>query len=356
MDDDSRRYRFFISYQNKPHDQALAERVYYKLKSQGHSAFKDNHDAWPSLLIMDQIDWAISSRHFFILIIADKTVWNRPWVQQEIGFALGCQIVPVPLVFNNAPRTPTGMLTGVCPLEIPCEDDVESKLDELESEGKWHQWHKGHHCGRAVFEYTEDSRDRPVVLANKAAVLLNRRNKVVVRQRSALTSFSLPKDRYDPVWEPVSKSVANLNDLSWFYPKERANLEQVAERCDLVVDLDHRSKDHSPIVQRAKITTLRDFLKDKSVDCRVLFHSFDPSVGVTILGDHWALQSANVGPFETLRHAFHTWHPRTVDEYRRSFDLEFERLLSCQVQNTGEQDSRAYAITRLDDELGALQA
>jgi hypothetical protein len=115
---------------------------------------------------------------------------------------------------------------------------------------------------------------------------------------------------------------------------EREELERVGARFHLMIHPTFFRQNHRKDVQRAKLNTLLAFVKSKRDRIRAVIKDFQPSEGLTVIGNYWALQSATVGPFQEARHSLSTWHPPTVDEYCKNFDREFSRL--CGQQSDDE--------------------
>jgi len=338
------RYRIFISYQSD--DQPIAIRIKEALERSGHYPFLDVKMATPGTSITAQIKSEIARSHFLVPIVTSDSVWQRAWVNQEIGFGLACNVQVVPILVS-ATRNLSGMVTHTTPVEIKDLPGLEAELGEVD----WGKIHEEKIPGCAIFEYDRESSARACLLAEKAKEIHKRYGRIRLRQHSSLTSFSLPRDKSDANWVGV-----NVDQFPWFVPEERINVEEVSEARDIFVDMNYYRSDYDKRVQVAKLRTLRDFL-DRSDDdggMRVVFKRFDPSEGVTILGNYWALQSAVVGPSATKRHTFSTWHASTVDEYCHSFDKEFEELY--EKQKVRGCTPRGYAIARIDEAINTYSS
>jgi hypothetical protein len=337
-------YRFFISYQRE--DQDKAQGVFDALKTAGHCPFLDVVDATPGVSITKQLQTYISRAHFLVLIVTHDPIRQSAWVQQELGYALACNVPVVPILFGSASRDLFAMIAGTCSLPVP--DDAQ--LATVLGQQNWnHIWRARQNRERAIFEFETASYRRPLLLADAASEIQKGYGCVVLRQRSALTSFSLPTSLDDPNW----KTVEDRHEYAkhWLLCQERIAVEDASSECRLIIDPEYFPHGYSAAVQKAKLNTFRDYLaKAKDNKVRVVIRGFTPAEGLTILGNHWVLQSAAVGPCEAKRQTLSTWHAWTVEEYCKHFDEEFDGLWSEQKQRwkKGRLTSRSYTIARLD--------
>ena len=83
-------YRFFISYQHE--DIKLAEEIESLLRNFGHDPYRDMSGNIPGEGITPQVKEAIAMAHILLIVITNDSVWKSAWVQQEIGYALACNI------------------------------------------------------------------------------------------------------------------------------------------------------------------------------------------------------------------------------------------------------------------------
>jgi hypothetical protein len=206
----------------------------------------------------------------------------------------------------------------------------------------------GKYVGRAVFEYDTSATRRSELLAEVAAQISREYGPkdpdIIVRQRSSLTSFSLPCGTRDAIW-------ANLPKYPWLKPAEREALEKAGKAYQLMIDPNSCPDGYSDLVQVAKLRSLRTFLKSKPKGgISAVVRTFLPTEGLTIIGNYWVLQSAAVGPSQETRHSISTWHAPTVNVYCRDFEEEFEPLWTQSVAKNPE-DPLSDCLAKIDDAI-----
>src|SRR4051812_12196736 len=76
----------FISYARE--DQAHAEQLYRELRGEGFDAWIDVQDLIAGSSWFDEISKAIRSAQYFVLLLSEKSMTKRGFVQQEIREAL----------------------------------------------------------------------------------------------------------------------------------------------------------------------------------------------------------------------------------------------------------------------------
>ncbi len=335
-------YRFFISYQHE--DVKTAKSIENTLKSQGHYPYRDESDLMPGAGITPSITKAISRSHFLLLLVTKEELWTHAWVQQEIGFAVASSVKVIPVIIgNNKDSRLQGMIDGNAAI---IADNIENITISLSSVNWKTILRNSEVVGRAVFNYVNDAIERPKLIAKVAEELENdNAGKIVLRLRSGLSSFSLPTSEADANWAGINISKYR----HWFYPHERKNIQHISGECPLIIDPNYPENfndDYDLQVQIAKLKTLREFLANSDERVRVVRKKYFPGEGVILLGNHWCIQSAAVGPTNSVRSALYTWHAPTIDEYCKLFDDEFSALENEQrvCWESAGLNSRSYAI------------
>lgn len=359
-------YRFFVSYCEK--DKPTAKAVVDTLKSSGHYVKEMSQLPWGQDFaenIRQWIDWS----HFFIPVITEESK-NRPWVHQEIGYALGRHIPLVPIVFRCSPEK-LAFLDAVQALVESDECKLKTKLQET----NWRETIGGFKGPGPlpISACDSDAAFRSRLLA-EAATKINRNfpeSHMRIRQCSRLTSFSLPLGHDEGYW----RLVGNRGDLFWLQAEEREALQTIADKgtCDLRIDPNYyefedgrrrlfrippctpcnggfpKGQGYDAHVQLARLETLGNFLTQKNDEnVRVVVDDeFASSESVTIIGDHWSAFSAAVAPFVRFRKTIWTWHAPTVTWDCEEFDKNFEVSLNKQQSTIRGKSSRDYAIDRI---------
>jgi len=338
-------YRFFISYQHE--DIEIARKIESFLKDQGHYSYRDETNLVPGTDITPAITKAISRSHFLLLLGTNGKLWNHAWVQQEIGFALASSVkVIVIFVSKNKTIKPHGMIDGNATIKIEQSDDI----DEILKKVNWEViLANSRISGSAVFHYINKATERPKLIAEVAhEIKTTISNQVTLRIRSGMSTFSLPKSEQDENWMGIDTKQCG----TWFHIPERVNVQNLAGKCYLIIDPNYPENPdgRNPRIQIAKLTTLRKFLSESDDNVEVVRKKYSHGEGLIIFGNHWFLQSAAVGPTDSVRSALYTWHAATIDEYCALFDDEFLRLKKEQEDAwlSAGLNSRSYAIVRID--------
>lgn len=368
-------HRFFVSYSKV--DEEVARSVVTKtLRDLGHQV-KEMRDLeggakW-RYEIRQWIDWS----HFVISVITKKSS-RRAWIHQEIGYALGRHVPVIPIVYKTT-LPPLAFLDDFHCIVANSPFDLEAELREMD-------WAKIISKLKPsdpfpVSECDNNAEKRSELLTKTAEEIRREfpRSQIRIRQRSRLSSFSVPRDCHAEPWT----SVKNLElELFWLKPKERIAMQKFADRggCDLMLDPDyyeyadgrnwlsqrppHRlvkiRPGYNPYVQRARLITLCDFLQNKrDSEVRVVVENGSTSsASITIIGDHWFTSSAGVAPFGKSRKTISTWHAPTVGWQCEEFDTEFETTFNEQekkLEKHGQTSSRLYAISRIQAAIAKVE-
>lgn len=350
----SESFRVFVSYCND--DQMLADIVIRTLGKAQHGLGFDvrdmSHLSAGVNFALELRDW-ISRSHALVVIVTPHSI-SRPWINQEVGYALA-HCIPVYAVMSGVSYGPAGMLEGLQAIEIDDSIDWTVQLKAKLGEVQWDQRQRarGSRCW-PVFACHRDAAMRTRLLEESAEIVAAEFGQARIRQRSRLTSFSIPPTLIHRSWSRFRGPL--LERLAfWLCPGERKAFEMLCAgaRCDLIICPDSFGKDYDRDVQCARLETLADFLKAKRDDAvRVVVEDQSEGDSVTIIGNHWVALSACVATaFYHERDTFSTWHAPTVDEYCTAFDEVFDRLLQDQESKHAGCSSRQYAITRIMEAL-----
>ena len=335
MELETKRYRAFVSYAAE--DLADAEKIVQRLRDLDAQPVwdRDNCGGWP---FVEVIKKRIAHSHLFLPLLTPNSV-HSPWVNHEIGFAVGRNVPVLPLSLGPLP---TGM-AGALHAEVGgrVEDLLprvtRERLDQLVDGAR----------STGVFECADDSDARTAAiiahcreLANLAFAKPKR-----LRHRAPFSSFSLPVSPDDPIWsrryygDSSRASLAKRVSLS----EERRILEHHAMHygCDLILypTLRHLSKEAID----TRIEILRAFLErmhKTSAPVRVIFNEAALTGNLLIVGDGFCAESITPTA-EGYLHTTLTSHAPTVLDRIEKYDRMFEAL--------GNWMSADRAIAWLDD-------
>jgi hypothetical protein len=341
------KYRFFISYARK--DYQSVEILVYQLESLGHNVWWDKR-LEAGGRFSDEIKETIKRCHFFLAILTENST-TSPWVQQEIGYALACNVPVVPVAFGAFPDL-QGMIGEIQGIIVPTPLDVTKLRMKLKQE----KWGKillaAQQKPIAVFQCNSDAGEKSKLISLSAQKIASDFKNANILQRSTLTSFGLPAELENRNWE----AVGDKKKLFWFDTTERQALETLAKGggCYLIIDPCYSQAGYRIDIHRAKLLTLRDFL-GVNVDIQVVISNFLNSESEIIIDDHWAAHSAAVATMATDRETISTWHAPTVRRYAEIFHREFDSLFEQQAKSRGPQKSTEYAIDRINCRLNLLK-
>ncbi len=349
-------YRVFISYSHA--DRALVERLDSILRAADLDPMWDR-DLTGGVAFKKEIADFIANAHVFLPLVTTNSV-NRPWSNQEIGYAcaLGKPILPV----STIPGDLQGMIAGLKAVFVT--EDLADAAPKLTAEVVERLVQKA--CGNAAtYECTENNTGRAMMLAEYADSVASLRKYGHVRQQASLTTFHLPdQGPGHSLWAHYFPRRTDDRALFRALGNERRAMEQHAARegCRLIIDdtslLASVYEEQGPDCVAPRVRGLLDFLvsrRDIPVEIAVS-NDTNRQASLTILGDWFsseAISSAvSVSHRKGLREALFTRHQPTIQEQIRSFDLLFEDLLAR--LGWTKASSRDSAISYLNRYLSRL--
>jgi hypothetical protein len=169
----------------------------------------------------------------------------------------------------------------------------------------------------------------------------------MVRQRAALSSFSIPdKDPGNPIWARRDGSVPRSPYYHNLQRDERRMLEQHArgQGCKLIIDPDFGLERNGQEATRARLQILLEFLESMPDDkVRVALSERAREGNLTLVGDWFSAESVSPRPGEGHRQTIFNWHSPSVLQTMRRFDDQFEELAA---ENSGQEPSSRLAAIR----------
>lgn len=344
-------YRVFISYSHS--DRQMVERLDEALGAAGVVPMWDKH-LRPGVGFSEQIQRFITNAHVFLPFFTTASV-KRPWLHQEIGFAiaLGKPVLPVTLGV-----TPLGMINGIQAVKL--RKDLTDAPKKLSAEC-FHSLMNGEQDRPVNFECTDDNTQRALLLARYADSVSALDRYGPVRQMASLTTFHLPdRGPGDPVWKKYYHGAPDEPSLFDALRRERIALQRHADKCGchLILDAGERLKvvyrRHGPASVRARITGLLSFLRDDSVPDVVVAINDDRgrNSSMTLVGDWFSSEAVSSGVSRVLREAIFTRNGPTIRQQILDFDNRMRDLLAARGWHANS--SRAKAVSFLQAHLDRM--
>ncbi len=354
-------YRVFVSYSRE--NTAEAQQVRERLGRLGMVPVSD-HLLAPGLAFSDEIKRHITFAHFFMPLVTESSS-KRPWVHQEVGYALALGIPIIPLALEKVPE---GFVNQIQSIVVKKDlRDLDQKMIAPIFDVAF-----GHASGAMansqfaapVFQCPQSLRQRTQMLADgsRDVRLLGKCGRV--RLRAAFGPFTMPNvSASHPLWNkregPSKKdgSTKRDDDLRELLRLEREEMEihARAEGCRMILaDDPAKAKSHSPEGTAVRLLLLKNFLEsmaDDKVD--VAFMPPDKmDSNVVILGD-WFISEAIVPQVgNDYRLTAITRHGPTVLKRIEDFDRQFRERISGAGLREGA--SRGPAIDFLEKTIRNL--
>lgn len=300
----------------------------------------------------DEIRRRIAQAHIFMPVLTLNSC-DRPWVHQEIGYALGIGVPVVPVAFGALPK---GMLSGIQAIRVNDDlSDFQQCIEQARIESLVLSSHAEGELERLgittyLAEFSEE-RTRLLVRYAKETSL-----PAAVRQRAIFSSFSLPDEPPDHrAWESIELPERRSKYFRTLLRDERRILEEHARigGCSLILDpfVDFTAVEAR--VHRAQLEILRDFLTSMPEEMiRVAFIDGGFLGNLTIIGDWFCAKALPPQPGAGYRQTVFSQHASTVLRWLRDFDQELEDCL--QANGLEAHGSRDHAVKRIDERLKEL--
>jgi hypothetical protein len=328
--------RVFVSYSHE--DRGLAKAAAEVISGLGLVPVWDR-DIRPGTPFTEAIKEMIGQAHVFMPLITESSS-KRPWVHQETGYAMALRIPVVPVAIGTVPGEMAAELQAL--LVRSDMADFGDRLGRMDLESLVL-------APRATtqlpLEVTAWAEERTGLLAENARRLADLGTLGRIRQRAALSSFSIPdRPPGDPVWEeregerPLSPYHRDLQR------KERRALERHARQagCDLIIDPEFSIERHGDVAGRARVRILAEFLGSMSDDSiRVVLSPRAREGNVTLIGDWFSAVSMSRDPAQAHRQTVMSWHAPSVLQQLQDFDEEMSQLLRGSDVEPGATRTRA---------------
>ncbi len=350
-------YRMFISYSHD--DRALADKLEAHLRKCGVIPVRDT-SITAGARFSDEIKRKISFSHVFVALLT-RCSKLRPWVHQELAYALGLGLPVLPLALDELPE---GMAHEIQALRVaPDLCDLPERLtakslDDLVATAQ--------DARRAMFECADKPYDRTRLLVEYARNLQRQAGPCRIRQRVAFSSFSLPsRGAKHEDWDVIEGSNRRDEALRELLRRERAVMEEHAREagCDLIIDPFVMVRDdpargkvrlkHAYGATIRRLEILEEFVVSMPAGKLNIAIQEGKIDGSTIVVGDWVLAEAVVPHYKSdYRQTIFTRHAPTVLAKIEEFDRDFADA-ACDF-SPGEATSNQAAIDTLKRRIEEL--
>lgn len=332
-------FRIFISYSHD--DRVQAQAAADVLTRMGLTPLWDRHIR-PGAPFTEAIKGLIHHAHIFMPIITEHAS-QRPWVHQETGYAMALNIPILPIAVDSVPGEMVAQLQAV--IVRPDFSDFADRLAGVDLEQVILRPAATDFHNIEVTSYAEE---RAELLARCAQQVAEFGSFGRVRQRAALSSFSIPdRPLTDPIWAKRDAGVVRSAYLLNLQLAERRGLEQHARQagCDLIIDPAFSFERSGREAGLTRLRILRRFLETMPDELiRVVVSPDARAANLTLVGDWFSAESLSPKAGEGHRQTVFSWHAPTVLQALRRFDAEFQALAA----ESPHAPSREAALAQID--------
>jgi hypothetical protein len=343
-------FRIFISYAHA--DKKAVEDIDTILRGEGLTPVWDK-EVKPGTLFTDSIKRQIATAHLFMPLLTQSSQ-TRPWVHQEIGFAIGIDVPVLPIALHQLPGEMVAAIQAVSVKEDLSDladslrrADIEALILRHVSESELQRLG----ISNRVADYSEE---RTSLLVTYAEGI---REPAYVRQRALFSSFSIP-DAFpgDRAWD-VIELVSRRSEFhrSLLRRERRALVKHArASGCSLIIcPFVEPTGPGGAAAHKAQREELLAFLGSMSDDKLTVAIAERGIEGhLNLLGDWVGAKALPPLPGADYRQTSFTQHAPTVLSWLRDFDHELEGILGA-AGITADQ-SRRFAMARIEASLRSL--
>jgi hypothetical protein len=291
----------------------------------------------------------ITHAHVFLPLLTRSSL-KRPWVQQEIGYAVASHVPTAPVAIDCEPGE---FLHGIEAIRLKTLDAVElgSRMTRKALETCVQKA-----LGGALYECAATTEERAVLLAQYARAVTLMGYSGIVRQLGGLSSLHIPDETIDhPVWQLRYGNVHQSEYHCKVLREERRALAEHAREkgCRIVIDLSLNYAFYGGDATRTRLQCLLSFLRSMPDRlCQVAMASHGMKESITIVGDWFAAHSIYGRMGEGYRHTIFTRHAPTIARMIEEFDRRFNQDL----RDIPAARSRKEAIAAIERRLAEMNA
>jgi len=341
----------FVSYSRL--DDKLAEKVRRHLSNIGACPISDQNNR-VGVPFDNDIAKQISYAHVFVSILTKNSA-QRPWVHQELGYAIAMGIPVISLALGELPQ---GMAKKLQAMTANSDlSDLEDELTTQEIDKVVSSLQKESpamfRCGDRLYERTR-------ILVECAEEVARFKSDMKIRQRMAFSSFSLPnEDTHHRDWDIREGNSPRSQEVREKLLEEREVMVKYAEEygCDLILDpyvkIEKRvapnesmQLKHAPAATAVRVKWLLKFLENMTDDkARVVIRKGCIDDSLCMVGDLLMAEAVVPHYKDGYKKTMFTNHAPTVLSHIRDFDKQFARL--DKTSTSEDPSSRVVAIERL---------
>lgn len=328
-------YRVFICYGHE--DIGLVRKIDQALQRIGLQPW------WSELItpgtpFPEAIKTMIAHCHIFMPVLT-ATSRGRPWVHQEIGYALALGVPVLPVAVG---QMPADMLAELHAVSIEVEWSVEQIAKALGKIDFRQLVTPPPPAPPRVVETTDFHEERTRLLAEYARHVLQVAGPVRVRQLARMSSLSIPDaEPSDPEWD--RRDGTDSPALHYYRALRRQERQVIEEHVrhaggDFIISPQTVRRALGSEKFASRLFTLRETLQalaDAEADLRVLVRPDTRERNLTILGDWFAAEAFFVAASGGYRKTVFHWHGPTVLRWIEWFDREFEYLQAQAKRGAG---------------------
>ena len=351
---DQTQYRIFVSYAHEHKDEKLMRLVCKHLREKLGMYPVVDSDLTPGRAFTDEIQHKIASSHLFLPLLTVNST-KRPWVHQEMGYAMAMHVPILPLVVNGNPES-SGMARELHALSVTGED-----LSVLSLSMVTHRIESAFEDTQAPSVFTQTVEQRQDGIHKHTREILNTFGPQRIFQAASFSSFSLP-DEYPGhiLWKQRNPNFGE--NFCALARKERQIMEEHAKEkgCSLRLDFYIPSDGHpEPILKhdpdriRPRLTVLREFLESMPDDkvTMVICKGKTRSVLMAV-GDMLLVEAPIPLGCKQYDYSIFSWHAPTVAQKAKELDNEImSRLKELGIP---PEKSRGRAIDEIDAVLKSI--
>lgn len=335
------KYRVFISYSHTNLDDVL--QLAEILRQIGLMPLYDAN-IQPGTSFDDSIRKYIAHSHVFMPFITRESS-EKGWVHQEIGYAMALNIPVLPVSREELPEAMIDRLHA-----ITLDENLSNAREKLDY-AVFRNLVEGCTPEMSTYWCTEQPPERAVMMARMADDVRSMGYTGMLRQKGGISSFQIP-DRpiSHRIWTQRYHTVLKNDYHCKCQLGERKALEAHARAngCRLIINPTIITRLYSPIAQRARLSTLLDFLCSmKDCDIDVAFDdqlTFNESV--TLVGDWFSAESYFRSETQGFMQTMFTRHAPGIRDKIDIFDSEFFSLLEINGTRSGRTLQPAIDIIR----------
>jgi hypothetical protein len=333
VDKQQEKYRIFISYARPDHEKA--GKIAAALTENGLTPLWDDENLDPGEQFIEKIKALIANSHVFLTLLTDAS-FARPWVHEEIGYALALNVPVIPVIFRTdsiSPEKdclPSAMIQYLEVLQVSRDDQ---KLREELSKNYFQGIIKRYSNSKlALFQRANSENESATMISNYAKDITKISSGAAgyVRQSGGLSSFQIPNQPIDnPVWQMWSGNQKNNRDTFSSLQEERTALEYHAnvKGCKLIINpyFKQDNLDRRSAIIRLRI--LIEFLQNVDAQVAVDEDLEEENPKLTIVGD-WFSAEKVLDSGTNGEQTLFTRHAPSNQEKIKKFDEEFCRQLA----------------------------